>query len=126
MGLDMYVYKTREKFDQPVDFKSNQDMEEEIKYWRKFNNLHGWMERLYRQKGGDGEFNLTPVQLDSSDLDQLEQDVKNKTNLEPTEGFFFGQLNDLNEEDEKDLLEFIQTARQALKDGYTVFYTSWW
>ena len=30
---------------------------EQIHYWRKHPNLHGWMEDLYRAKGGAAEFN---------------------------------------------------------------------
>jgi len=38
-------------------------------------------------------------------------------------GFFFGESRP---EDQADDLRFISTVRQAIKNGYTVFYSSWW
>lgn len=126
MGLDMYAFKTREKFTSPIGFEPDREQTEQIAYWRKFNNLHGWMERLYLQKGGTKSFNCEALELTSHDLDQLQTDVENNTNLEPTAGFFFGSLDELTEDDVKDIQEFINTARQAIADGYTVYYDSWW
>jgi len=120
MGLDMLAYKTRE---QVADFGFKEpDDSVEIQYWRKHPNLHGWMEQLYRNKGGTGEFNLTTVRLDEADIDALESVVQ-QNRLPHTTGFYFGES--LPEDKEDDLL-FISAARQALKEGYAVFYTSWW
>ena len=121
MGLDMYAYTTREKPAMPVDFEPEDAIE--IHYWRKHPNLHGWMERLYYEKGGSEEiFNCAAVTLDTGDLDKLEQMVR--ANLLPhTSGFFFGE-SDGNEKDGD--LAFIAKAREALAAGLSVFYTSWW
>ena len=120
MGLDMYAYKTLE----PVEacgFKEPEDTEE-IQYWRKHPNLHGWMEQLYRSKGGVGSFNCVTVRIDEADLNALEDEVKNDR-LPETVGFFFGTSRPEEKEDD---LKFISAARAAMKDGYTVFYSSWW
>ena len=120
MGLDMYAYKTLE----PVEafgFKEPEDTEE-IQYWRKHPNLHGWMEQLYRSKGGTEKFNLTTVRLDEADIDALEDAVRNDR-LPQTEGFFFGTSRPEEKEDD---LKFVHAAREAMMDGYTVFYSSWW
>jgi hypothetical protein len=120
MGLDMYAYKTKE----PVadyGFKRPEDCVE-IQYWRKHSNLHGWMEELYHRKGGTDKFNLTPVRLDKADIDALENAVNNNQ-LPHTTGFFFGKSQP---EDKADDLLFITAARQAIKEGYTVFYAAWW
>lgn len=50
MGLDMYACTLREQPATPVDFKAEEVSE--LHYWRKHPNLHGWMEQLYREKGG--------------------------------------------------------------------------
>jgi hypothetical protein len=50
MGLDMYAFKTKEAIEIEVDFQVKEV--EEIHYWRKHANLHGWMENLYETKGG--------------------------------------------------------------------------
>lgn len=43
-----------------VDFKGEDAAE--LHYWRKHPNLHGWMEQLYRDKGGAEEiFNCAAV-----------------------------------------------------------------
>lgn len=89
MGLDMYACKTKETITAPVDF--NVKDAENIHYWRKHPNLHGWMERLYRLKDGkEASFNVVNLQLTGDDLDQLEQTITGK-HLPFTEGFFFGE-----------------------------------
>jgi len=50
----------------------DEDNRDEIAYWRKHPNLQGWMEQLWREKGGKGEFNCVDVELTREDLKQLE------------------------------------------------------
>ena len=117
MGLDAYG-----------KVKSPEGEVEEIAYWRKFNSLHGWMESLYRVKGGSEEFNCVPVELTEMDLEMLELAVKSG-NLPETSGFFFGDPAH-EREDYPDLvasvLDFIKEARKYLSRGYDVAYDSWW
>jgi hypothetical protein len=127
MGLDMYAFKMKAK-----EAGDTQTMagwpevieREEIAYWRKFNHLHGWMEGLYREKGGTDEFNCVYVRLEQADLDRLKTAL-DKRNLKHTPGFFFGT----SEWDDLHIIhteEFIDNAKQALLDGDAVFYFSWW
>ena len=119
MGLDMYAYQTKQPIP-PVDFKEPEDATQ-IFCWRKHPNLHGWMANLYYDKGGERpDFNCDQVRLDTQDIDALEKDLDL---LPETCGFFFGESTP---EDKLDDLRFIQTAREAIRDGYTVYYTSWW
>jgi hypothetical protein len=121
MGLDMYVCTSLEKPDSAVDFDVK--AAERLHYWRKHPNLHGWMENLYREKGGrEDSFNCVNLQLDSDDLDRLEADVKGGC-LPLTAGFFFGESDGKESDDD---LAFIAKAREALCAELTVFYTSWW
>lgn len=76
MGLDMYAYKTKQEIETEVDFTVDDEQAEDLHYWRKHANLHGWMEQLYMDKGGKEEFNCVPVLLTLNDLEQLEQDLK--------------------------------------------------
>lgn len=124
MGLDMYAYKVPKK-DVRSNFKFKRSKEfVEIDYWRKHHDLHGWFENLYTDKGGRDIFNCIPLKLELEDLDQLEHDIKNR-NLPHTTGFFFGD-NPPDDESDKLDLEFIEKARQAISDGYAVYYDSWW
>lgn len=59
MGLDMYANTTKRRLQSSIDFPTR-DADEQIHYWRKHPNLHGWMERLYRTKGGQKDFNARP------------------------------------------------------------------
>jgi hypothetical protein len=95
----------------------------EIAYWRKHPNLHGWMEKLYHAKGGNGDFNGDELELTYDDLEILELDVIAGT-LPGTSGFFFG--NDADDHYRKDDLEFIKNARAELFMGLKVFYNSSW
>ena len=121
MGLDMYARVSAERPPQPVDFELSEHSA--LHYWRKHPDLHGWMERLYRDKGGSEEsFNCAAVQLTPEDLDRLEADIRGQL-LPTTRGFFFGESDGAETADD---LAFIAKARQALAEGLTVFYTSWW
>ena len=94
-------------------------------YWRKHHDLHGWMEQLYRKKGGKEEFNCQYVELTIDDLDQLECDVANYR-LPNTTGFFFGN-NPPCQESVDDDLAFIAAAREVLlTTNNHVYYASGW
>lgn len=94
-------------------------------YWRKFNALHGWMEDLWLSRGNDGDFNCTQLRLRPEDLDELQERVDDKS-LEPRSGFFFGGTDPVTEDEYSELEDFITKARQAIADGYAVYYDSWW
>lgn len=128
MGLDMYAFSVR-KEDAIGDFECKTDNDggehNEIAYWRKFNALHSWMERLYRKKGGDAEsFNCVPVRITEEDLLALEFDIINEK-LEPAEGFFFGP-QEIYPEDIEATKEFINKAYSEIDKGNVVYYDSWW
>jgi hypothetical protein len=132
MGLDMYAFTVdaKDAGDNVVDLETNYGTDNELAktelfYWRKFNALHGWMEDLYRIKGGTKEsFNCTTVRLDAVDLDRLEMDTGNNK-LVPINGFFFGAQT-IYPEDLESVAIFIAKAREALEDGNAVYYDSWW
>ena len=95
----------------------------ELASWRKHPNLQGWMQELYYEKGGEGEFNCVDVELTLEDLDALEATL-DEEELPETVGFFFGSNAD--EHYAETDREFIREARAAIKKGYKVFYSSWW
>jgi hypothetical protein len=118
MGLDMYAYTA------PMGKVFSDDNTTEIAYWRKFNALHGWMEDLYRERGGVEVFNCIPLKLTEADLMRLMSDVK-ANKLEPREGFFFGS-QDIDDEDIRSVYTFVGAAQGALATGLDVYYDSWW
>lgn len=137
MGLDMYAWSVpqtwvvddetvaqRGELGRPAGEDNPQGDLNELFYWRKHHDLHGWMQELYRSRGGAREFNCVPVRLYPEDLDELESDVK-AGRLPATEGFFFGNNPPDAESIENDMA-FIQKARSAIADGFAVFYDSWW
>lgn len=81
------------------------------------------MEDLWLSKGNEGEFNCVDVELTLEDLDALERTLDGEA-LPETQGFCFGQNSDdyYAEQDR----EFILAARNNIRDGYKVVYTSWW
>lgn len=136
MGLDMYAYVAA-RAGQQDEFYEGSELDKEsgeyvnakvtkpieIAYWRKHPNLHGWMEQLYRERGGEGQFNGDELELFREDIDSLEQAVLDG-DLPATSGFFFGDAADdyYREQD----LEFIKEARAQLFLGLKVFYNSSW
>jgi hypothetical protein len=119
MGLDMYAYVANKEQSHHSDSDS-----QEIAYWRKHPNLHGWMERLAKSKNLDYDtFNGVELELTFDDIMQLEKDIHHG-NLPSTTGFFFGEPSDeyYKEQD----LEFIYEAKSRLFLGQRVFYNSSW
>jgi len=125
MGLDMYAYAVSKR-DAISELEVAEGAErEELHYWRKHHDLHGWMENLYRDKGGDADsFNCIPVELTVDDLDNLQQALLDD-DLPRTQGFFFGD-NPPDLESMREDLMFVQKCRIAIKEGKVVYYDSWW
>jgi hypothetical protein len=124
MGLDQYA-STIDKDGNTV----------EIAYWRKHPNLQGWMENLWESKGKPGlddanmggngmsDFNSIPITLNKDDLDDLEDAVRG-SGMPSTVGFFFG--SDSDDHYKRQDLDFIEQARDAIDNGFTVVYDSCW
>jgi len=129
MGLDMYAYRVKQEH-AVGDFEIAKDENdyshvEEFFYWRKHHDLHGWMERLYRSKGGtQATFNCVKVRLTTVNLDALQHDLENGT-LPETQGFFFG-TNPPDEYSVQQDMEFISKAKITISMGDAVYYDSWW
>ena len=123
MGLDQYgIARKGQPQTDDEGFKYYEDSME-LAYWRKHPTLQGWMESLWNVKGNDGEFNCQDLELTLDDLDNLEKSLDNEA-LPQTTGFFFG--DDADEHYAEQDREFIVQARAAIKQGYTVIYSSWW
>ena len=144
MGLDMYAYKTKVAPESKVNFRDNRLIDDDgeeldvpryeveaLTHWSKHPDLHWWMTELYEDSGGECDidlgngFNLKSVELDLDDLDRLERDIINdRLPDNDGRGFFFGesQYPEHNEE----TLKFIELARQAIADGYYVYYRAWY
>lgn len=128
MGLDMYAYKTKAPIDKEIDFELDEEDEatcsDQIHYWRKHPNLHGYMNDLYIKKGGTQQFNGVNVLLTEHDLLTLLDKINHKE-LPVTSGFFFGESTG-DDEEELDDMTFIATALTVIEEGYKVYYSSWW
>ena len=135
MGLDQYATARKGEATTDEDGYKAWDDSYELAYWRKHPNLQGFMEELWIEKGTPGlkpsdtgsmfgsDFNCVPLELNLADLDSFEARLDAES-LPETEGFFFGDDADgyYVEQDR----EFIVAARNAIEDGYTVVYSSWW
>ena len=123
MGLDQYGLARRGEAKTDDEGYTYYEDSMELAYWRKHTNLQGWMEDLYHEKGGEGEFNCVDLELTLEDLEALEESLDEEA-LPETAGFFFGtDSSDYYAEADR---EFIREARAAIKQGYTIVYSSWW
>ena len=123
MGLDQYGLARRGEAKTDDEGYTYYEDSMELAYWRKHPNLQGWMEDLYHEKGGEREFNCVDLELTLEDLEALEESLDEEA-LPETAGFFFGtDSSDYYAEADR---EFIREARAAIKQGYTIVYSSWW
>lgn len=129
MGLDMYVYTVeQDKVGEhevsdtlPSDFKFGEQADDiDFAYWRNFNHLHDFMDYLYYDKGGEKEFNCEFVRVDLRDLDAI------KELLDDGEYGFFLSDDEMSDEHAKYTHDFINRAKEAINQGMTVWYGSWW
>jgi hypothetical protein len=123
MGLDQYSRAIKGEPRKDDGGSTVYDDEIFLGDWRKHSSLQGWMERLWRSKGGEGLFNCVAVELDADDLSAL-RDAVEASNLPATQGFFFGSGNDdyYKEQD----LNFVEEALELIEAGYKIEYSSWW
>lgn len=120
MGLDAYVYTINFTPESEVDFKLPQNIKLELFFqWRKNWEMQNVMADIYFNKGGiDETFNCAKVILDLYDLSYIEACI---------EEFDYEDEYDENQELERERdLNFINIAREKLKQGLTVFYDSWY
>ena len=123
MGLDQYAMARKGEATIDEDGYTTYKDSMELGEWRKHPNLQGFMQELYYDKGGEGEFNCVDVELTLEDLESLEETLDGNA-LPETQGFFFGENSDERyAEQDRD---FIVAARAAIGKGYTVVYSSWW
>lgn len=125
----MYASKVRAEVlenEKDVDFTIPEEAEnEEIYYWRKHHDLHGFMEELYFSKGGTNEsFNCANLRLREADLDRLERAIKDNA-LPETVGFFFGN-NPPDKDSNNADLAFAARCRTEIEAGYAIIYSAWY
>lgn len=116
MGLDMFLYGKK-------DMANKNDEKREIGYWRKHPNLHRYIENLYRVKGGKEEFNCIDYLLSKEEIEDIIAKSKNRELDKSEGGFFFGESCD---EDNESTVKIMTIALKCMKQGYKIYYTSWW
>ena len=128
MGLSQYAYSINAGVSLEDAFDEDHEIIEGelIAYWRKHNNLQGWMGNLWREKGGEGIFDTTYLEITLEDLDRLEKDVRGQNLPLTEESWFFSKASsDTDKRFLKEDLEFIKESRQAIAEGKTIYYDSW-
>lgn len=117
MGLDMYFYSVP-KGQEPSEGKG-----EEIFYFRKHSDLHGWLEKQWHENlGRSEEFNCVYMEITPDILSRL-KDYLNNPAKEKCRGFFWGEST---EENWRETRELIPRLEEIINSGDRVFYYSWW
>jgi len=113
MGLDQCAYAK----------EHGTEVQQDVATWRKHPNLQGYMERLWRSRDNQGEFNCVSVELSEQDIRDLATAIVDG-DLPETQGCFFG--SDADKYYQSQDLEFCAKALDLLKSGSKVYYSSWW
>jgi hypothetical protein len=125
MGLDMYAFFVKkENIISDEDFNLVYGQVENF-YWRKNYRLHNWMEKLWEAKTGNTDcedFDCAKIRLSMEDIDELEKAIK-AWGIDDSKPFSFSKYtSNMKEHD----LQFCHEAKEAIKDGYAVYYDSSW
>ena len=105
----------------------------EAMYWRKANAIHGW----FVNEVQDGEDNCREYEVERSQLETLRDlckdilehpDAERDSDLEPTEGFFFGSYDkdDWYYQDLQNTVEGLDRVLQELPEDYSFSYQASW
>ena len=131
MGLDMYfiAVPADQIINKISDTKFNTvindlDAYHEIQYFRKHNQLNGWLEQLYYEKDGQGEFNCSTMILTIQDLDRLRDDIQSDS-LPDAQGFFWGN-RDITPEVKQQYMDLINESVSRIHKGEIVYYYPNW
>lgn len=124
MGLDQYAYKIINYIpESSIGFEDDfyKKTYEELYYWRKNYNLQIWMRELYIAKGGTDEFNCKVLLLTMDDIKNLEQWLNENKDEENED-----EENEYKYQQKQHTLAFCELAINAINNGYTIIYDSWW
>ena len=128
MGLDAWFYASEDEFiTDPEDAGAIVPVDEDssknaiiVGYFRKFHPLQGYMAKLYCERGGqDGIFNCKKIPLSENGLKDVLVSAIADTFTEgmPAQHSIYYKT---------ELLIIVHSALHLLKDGFTVYYDSWW
>lgn len=116
MGLDMYFFTQKPDCDPHCP-------KEEIAYFRKHSDLHGWMDEEWRKLYGDDiDFNCEYLEITEDMLKRLSDYLK-LPEKKHYKGFFWGTSTD---EDWKETKKLIPELKKRMKNGERIYYYSWW
>ena len=121
MGLDQYAFKVINYIpESSIGFEADfhKQKYEDLYYWRKNYNLQTWMNKLYIDKGGRDEFNCKVLLLTMDDIKNLERWLNDNEDED--------KENEDEDEENEIALTFCELAIDAINNGYTIIYNSWW
>lgn len=127
MGLDMSFYKLGgvKSISSTGEIETDEKyVQEEIKYYRKFNALHGLLNDLYLNRGGV-DMNCALVNVGLYDINLIREHCLSKT-LKPQEGFFWGQQDPVTDEEYSELLELVEEMESLIGEGWIIGYCGDW
>lgn len=155
MGLDMFVSKVKGTWTQEsfVEFRSlrgqlrylchESGLEEldlsalsldsqELGYFRKHSDLHGYFEELYfeltpedyRAEVFNCEYLVLDREMINDILDKAKQQLKGEKSFKEARGFFWGESDYESWEETIDV--FTRILNQVDFEKETVLYSSWW
>ena len=127
MGLDMSFYKLGgvKSISSTGEIETDEKyVMEEIKYYRKFNALHGLLNDLYLNRGGV-DMNCALVNVSLFDINLIREHCLSKT-LKPQEGFFWGRQDPVTDEEYSGLLELVEEMKTLVSEDWIVGYCGYW
>ena len=150
MGLDQYMYIAKEELEEDyyeylgkevkdengeLQYYDEDEVLQEIAYFRKSNWLHGYMDRLCESKVGHNIGDCEYLIFTQEDLINLLDTCREVVECEsvaiaeellpPQSGFFFGPT-DIDEYYFEDVQDAINVLKQYEEDDNQYAYYAWW
>ena len=87
--------------------------------------LHDCSEKLWekrKENTDSSKFNCVKIRLYKEDIEELEKAI-NSWEIDDSEPFSYSKyMSHMREHD----LRFCHEAKEAIEDGYAIYYDSWW
>ncbi len=137
MGLDQNFFVTKDD----ISFYNKPSNSKSIQYYRGHWQLQLYLDKLYKERGGEKDFSCANLELSKEDLLQLKETIQTfslprynkyydvyftEEEYSKMEGDQLMYARKREQESYKEDMQTIQKCLHEIEHGNKIFYRSWW